>query len=113
VPAICLSEQTADYREEYIHHEYLYGTARIDYVERVESRTLITYYYRYENSADPFLVTSVQVYNGSKYYAPQLLRTVRYSYDAHKRLVTRKIENGPIAAKPIMASSAFTNNQPS
>jgi len=90
---ICLSDQTDPQVEQYIHHEFLYGTARIDYIEQFEGQNMVTCYYNYENPKNQFLVTSVEVYSGSKYSSPQLLRITRYIYNASNHLVQAKIEH--------------------
>ena len=90
---ICLSDQTDPQVEQYIHHEFLYGTARIDYIEQFEGQNMVTCYYNYENPKNQFLVTSVEVYSGSKYSSPQLLRITRYIYNASNHLVQAKVEH--------------------
>ncbi len=55
----CYAAQTDMKPERYVHHEYIDGTARIDYVEMVNGDNMLTHYYKYEKPANPFLVTKV------------------------------------------------------
>lgn len=75
--AICYAVQSDTGMEYYIHHEYLYGTARIDYIEIVTGSGMITHYYKYANTADQFRVTSIEVFSGSRYVSKQPLRIIR------------------------------------
>lgn len=66
--ATCYCAKSDSKSGKYIHHEFVYGTARVDYVEVINEKELVTHYYNYDDPADQFRVTSVEVYNGSKYY---------------------------------------------
>jgi len=87
ISAASFASPDAQQAEQYVHHQYIFGTARIDYVEKVDGRSLVTYYYKYDDSANKFLVTSVEAYSGSKYYRPRLLKVFRYAYDSRHRLL--------------------------
>lgn len=91
--------------EQYVHHEYIDGTARIDYVEVVNGDHMVTHYYKYAHPANKFLATSVEVYDGSRYTSPRLLRIVRYEYDSKNSVVNKTVQYGP-AGNPAAASQA-------
>lgn len=101
----CYAMQADTGPETNVHHEYIDGTARIDYVEVVNGDDMITHYYKYGNPANQFLVTTVEVYSGSRYLAPHLLRIVRYEYDS-KNNVTGKAVNYGTADTPAVSSPA-------
>lgn len=94
------SSQSSAQTQRYVHHEYLYGTARIDYVELVDGEGLITQYYRYEDPRDAFRVTSVEIYNGTKYQNPRPVRIVRYVDGARDTLGTSISTPSAVCASP-------------
>ena len=110
VCASCNASQTDNDTERYVHHEYLYGTARIDYVEVADGDNLVTHYYKYANPANQFLVTSVEVYSGSRYIAPRLLRIVRYEYNAQKKVIGKTVEYGPADTPATIALTSVREN---
>lgn len=107
----CYSNQTEPQDERYVHHEFLYGTARIDYIEQIMGRTMVTCYYKYDDPQNRFHVTSVEIYSGSRYNAGQLLSVVRYIYDGRKGPVRKRFEQK--AEPKSMAMAAALTIRPS